>query len=66
MDDVISGAATEDEAFSLYQVPKEVLKEGGFNLRKFCTNAVMLQTWIEACESPGQCEGVPAEVEETC
>ena len=51
VDNVISDAAA---AFSLHQVAKEVLTEGGFNLRKFCTNAV---TWIEACELPGR---VPA------
>ena len=28
VDDVITGASTEDEAFSLYQMAKEILKEG--------------------------------------
>ena len=54
VDDVVTGASTEDEAFSLYQTAKEILKEGGFNLRKFSTNAVRLQTRIDSCESPGQ------------
>ena len=68
MDDVITSASTEDEAFSLYQTAKEILKEGGFNLRKFSTNAVRLQTRIDSCESPGQDEetaSVPVQSEET-
>ena len=47
---------------------KEILKEGGFNLRKFSTNAVMLQTRIDSCESPGQGEktaSIPVQLEET-
>ena len=68
VDDVITGASTEDEAFSLYQMAKEILKEGGFNLRKFSTNAVRLQTRIDSCESSGQGEetaSVPVQSEET-
>lgn len=56
VDDVITGASTEGEAFSLYQASKEILGEGGFNLRKFATNAVMLQMKIDSCESPSQGE----------
>ena len=68
VDDVITGAFTEGEVFSLYQVAKEILKGGGFNLRKFSTNAFMLQMKIDSCES--LCQGketvsVPVPVEET-
>ena len=68
VDDVITGAPTEDEAFSLYQMAKEILKEGGFNLRRFSTKAVRLQTKTDSCESPGQGEkttSVPVQSEET-
>ena len=53
---------------SLYEVTKEILKNGGFNLRKFSTNTVMLQTKIDSCESPGQEEesiSVPIQVQES-
>ena len=43
VDDVISGAKDEEEAFQLYLESKMVLQEGGFNLRKFVTNAKSLQ-----------------------
>lgn len=69
VDDVITGASTEGEAFSLYQEAKEILKAGGFNLRKFFTNAVMLQMKIDSCESPSSGEEsvavVPVPVDET-
>ena len=68
VDDVITGASTEDEAFSLYRVAKEILKAGGFNLRKFTTNAAMLQTRIDCCEFTGEGEEIasaPVQVEET-
>ena len=68
VDDVITGASTKGEAFSLYQVAKEILKAGGFNLRKFSTNAFMLQMKIDSCESLCQGEvtiSVPVPVEET-
>ena len=46
MDDVVTGASNEDEACSLYQVSKDVLKRGGFNLRKFCSNSALRQRMI--------------------
>ena len=65
VDDVITGASTKDEAFSVYQVAKEILKAGG---REFSTNVVMLQMKIDSCESPCQGKGtvsVTVPVEET-
>lgn len=50
VDDVITGAPTEEEAFHLYSESKRVLKHGAFNLRKFRTNSVRLQQRIEAAE----------------
>ena len=38
-DDIIAGAASEDETFELYTQAKEIFQHGGFNLRKFLTNS---------------------------
>lgn len=65
VNDVITGASTEDEAFSLYQVAKEILKAGGFNVTKFATNAAMLQIRIDSCESPCQGEEIVSAPKET-
>ena len=35
VDDVVTGASNEDEAYSLYRISKDILRKGGFNLRKF-------------------------------
>ena len=37
VDDIVSGANSEDEAFEFYAQAKEPFKRGGFNLRKFLT-----------------------------
>ena len=47
VDDVISGAKDEEEAYQLYLESKSILREGGFNLRKFVTNAKSLQQKID-------------------
>lgn len=51
VDDVISGAKSEDEAFDLYTQSKEIFRQGGFNLRKFLTNSETLQTRIDFAEA---------------
>ena len=43
VDDFISGVHTEDEGFTLYQKAKELMRAGGFNLRKWKTNSATLQ-----------------------
>ncbi len=43
VDDVVTRAASEEEALQLYSDSREVLKDGGFNLRKFRTNCTSLQ-----------------------
>ena len=48
VDDVISGAQDELQAEQLYLKSKEILKDGGFNLRKFVTNSDVLQQRIDA------------------
>ena len=42
VDDIVSGADTEDEAFAMYRESKATLREGGFNLRKFNSNSPAL------------------------
>ena len=48
VDDVVTGASTEEEALQLYTDSKEILKDGAFNLRKFRTNSQSLQLKINA------------------
>ena len=46
VDDVIFGADCEDDAYELYLTSKQVMAEGGFNLRKYITNSVILEQRI--------------------
>ena len=48
VDDVVTGAPTEEEAFQLYTYSKSILKDGAFNLRKFRTNSPSLQMKIDS------------------
>ena len=50
VDDIAYGPDTEDLAYKLYLEFKSLLKEGGFNLRKFVTNSTNLQRKIEQHE----------------
>ena len=45
------GAEDDSSTYELYQKSKNVLAEGGFNLRKFITNSVDLQKTIDQNES---------------
>lgn len=47
---IISGAKDEQQAYQLYLQSKGILKDGGFNLRKFVTNSGPLQQRIDAKE----------------
>ena len=38
VDDFVSGAANDEEVLTIYQKAKEMMKQGGFNLRKWKTN----------------------------
>ena len=51
VDDIVTGANSEDEAFHLYEDAKEQLLRGGFNLRKFLTNSPRLQQRINNAEN---------------
>ena len=46
VDDLVTGACSEDDAYQLYSSAKEVLKTGAFNLRKFSSNSSGLQEKI--------------------
>lgn len=50
VDDVSFGSDDEDGAFHLYERSKNVLAEGGFNLRKFVTNSRGLRERIKQNE----------------
>ena len=50
VDDVVTGAKDEEEAYQLYLESKSVLQDGGFNLRKFVTNVNSLQLKIDGKE----------------
>ena len=51
MDDSITGKQTEEEAFDFYFVCKSLMKEGGFNLRKWLSNSKFLQEKIAEYDS---------------
>ena len=52
VDDVVTGANNEDEAHELYHTAKTLLKKGGFNLRKFTSNSLILRSAINREENP--------------
>ena len=69
VDDVVFGADSEENAFSLYKESKDVLRSGGFNLRKFVTNSPSLQEKIDQMERMPEVlesrEGRPTHLDET-
>ena len=50
VDDVVCGAGLQEAAYQLYVGAKGILREGGFNLRKFVTNSPDLQERINRSE----------------
>ena len=50
MDDLVTGTESVDEAFNVYLNCKHLMKEGGFNLRKWKRNSLILMKRIENCE----------------
>lgn len=50
VDDIVSGANNDDDAYLLYIESKGLLKAGGFNLRKLITNSSHLQEKINRDE----------------
>ena len=47
IDDIVTGADNEEEAFQLFTESREILKERGFNLWKFCSNSTLLQMKVD-------------------
>lgn len=58
VDDAVTRAQNEDEAYILYKLAKSIFKKGGFNLRKFCSNSRLLQMRINYEENLS-CQTVP-------
>ena len=48
VDDIVTGAGSEEEAHLLYLDSKSLMKDGGFNLRKFITSSSSLQAKINS------------------
>ncbi len=61
VDDLVTGASDEDQAYALHQASKQLLKEGGFNLRKFCSNSALLQMRVDTEEVPTKPVGLSTE-----
>ena len=61
VDDVVYGAPDVDKAYQLFESSKDIMRGGGFNLRKFLTNNPQLQRKINAVEGtlsiPADSEG---------
>ena len=51
MDDLITGEETVQGAYELYQKTKQVMSEGGFNLRKWNSNSSTLMSQIRQNEA---------------
>jgi len=47
----VSFGADNDDVYKLYLKSKTILREGGFNLRKFVTNSMTLQQRINEAET---------------
>ena len=50
VDDFLSGASSDDEAYDIYRTSKEVMKNGEFNLRKWHSNSASLMMKINQSE----------------
>ena len=71
VDDIVTGVANEDQAHQVFKESKKILKDGGFNLWKFCSNSASLQARIDqdkakqASEHHHQKTGLTGRSEET-
>jgi hypothetical protein len=48
VDDLVTGADDEERVYQMYMDSKGMLRDGGFNLRKFRSNSATLQARVEA------------------
>jgi len=46
-DDIVTGADSEEQAYQVFNESKGMLKDGGFNLQKFCSNSASLQRRVD-------------------
>lgn len=46
VDDMLSGASNEEEAVKLVLEAKKILEEGGFPLKKWCSNSEQVLKWV--------------------
>ena len=60
VDNIITGADSEEEALELNQISKGIFKEASFNLRKFQTNSISLQRKIDSIEEGRHLEQQPS------
>ena len=56
VDDLITGTETVQEALVIYKKAKQIMAEGGFNLRKWNSNSHTLLRAIESVENPSEAE----------
>ena len=67
VDDFPGGAENSEKGFKLYQEAKEIMKAGGFNLRKWRTNSSTLQKLINQAEAnTNEVEGKPVKILGLC
>lgn len=70
VDDIVTGASNEDEAHGLYHTAQMLLKKGGFHLRKFTSNPLILRSAIDREENahlqPATLPTRPSDMDETC
>ena len=59
VDDIVTGAESEEAAYELYKESKELLKGAGFNLRKFTSNSSQLREKVEREETPHSSDANP-------
>ena len=50
VDDLTTGSKNEEEGWHLYEKSNKMLKEGGFELRKWESNSTKLSTKINSAE----------------
>ena len=51
VDDIVTGADSDEAAYRLYKESKEILQEAGFNLRKFSSNSAQLHHRVQKEET---------------
>ena len=59
VDDIVTGAESEEAAYELYKESKELLKGAGFNLRKFTSNSSRLRDKVEREKTPHSSDANP-------